>query len=213
LAEKIGPDRWATDQTRNQIIAFRLQAERALWLSQQLSRPLLEEDAGVVSAGYEGWTNFYKNGYPQYPWELWLNSRGTRHISEPPNVQWIALHPEPGVAFRATSEYQDVKPELALMVHAVGIVAYPTESNSWYLGIAGTAALNNEFGLGWGGTVILGGKALSSSLPPISIGYHFYDVDGDGHLDYNRPSIALGIDLAALLFKDQMPAGLIAPTK
>ncbi len=205
---------WLSDHTEAQIRAIRIFSERLVWLSQQVSSPLVDADVKVISTGYAAWSNYLQDGYSQFPWELAANSlidswHGPNHLSEPPNWQLVLLHPELGVSMRATREYSEVKPEVVVLVQALGFVNYPSESNNWFWGLSTTGTFNDSYGFGIGGTLLLGGKSLSSFLPPISVGIQFYDVDKDTHFDYDKPSITLGLDLAAIFFKDQIPKGLI----
>jgi len=198
---------WLTDHTDEQLANLRIAAEKMQFLSQRLGSEVNAENLAAFKVGLTGWTNYLESGYPQYPWELIVNdfAHGDS-IKSPPRVQWVILHPEVGFSFPSTT-LADAKPVTTIMFHS-GFVYYGGDARDWYLGPAVTVPFNDDYGMGYGFTLLSGGKTLSSYLPPISIGIHFYDMNDDGRIgsyDYNHPSIAVGVDLAALLFKNKLP--------
>lgn len=158
--------------------------------------PIAKEVTAFITAANESWDNYLWGGYAQFPWEVVANSWLTTSTwDSPPNWQLVLAHPEVGMLTNAIdADWADVDVEAAVLVHMAGIIVYPNESRNWYLGASGTAAYTDDWGLGIGPTVHVGGTRYAKHLPSFSLGAYWFDFDEDGSLD-SDPAIGITVDL------------------
>ncbi|MEE9367428.1 MAG: hypothetical protein V3V05_01050 [Pontiella sp.] len=189
---------WKSNLTGEQLINFLLVSERLNHLQFRLNEPLRKKDISFATERRKAWENRLFNGYSQMPWELLANgwlTRARRGINlDAPPLQAVLLHPElsVGVPVKGVAASEQT-PGWELDAHLAGIIWYPPNDRSWFIGLSGTLAYNNDLGQGWGPTIHSGG--WSKSIPTVSIGYRWFDDD--------RQAIMIGVDLFNYLGKEE----------
>jgi hypothetical protein len=172
MAATVRPVRWQINQspTTGAFIIFagpgQLEVTNAMssdqrravcWPAIGISRLMTIYEAGLRDATVEAlnrlaasWEEYVDNSYSQLPWELLVNGLSrSRRKWEPPNYQWILVHPSVGVELAGVSAKNLARVDVAV-VEGLGYLRY-FSNYTRYVGVSGVATFASDRAVAVGG--------------------------------------------------------------
>ncbi len=102
------------------------------------------------------WDNYNRNGYSQYPWELYVNGLWTlqRDSYMPPRTQWVLMHPAVAIElpWPHSSDWRRLD---VISVEPVGYLRYRNDRTT-YVGASLLVSISAAADAGFGGLAHLG---------------------------------------------------------
>lgn len=133
------------------------------------------------------WRNYLFEGYSQLPWESAFNGWVLDFDAfDPPDSQWILLHPSVGFAL-STVSLDEIQANEVLNVELLGWLRYRGARNESYLGASLTATFRDDLGPGLG--------LMAHWRQGFSVGVAWHDEDDDDHFLDEDPFIYVSFDL------------------
>lgn len=131
-------------------IDLRLRGDAFQAVFQHAIASLQDLGAESIRAADRAWQNYLFHGYSQYPWEALLNGWVVSYdVFDPPDEQWILLHPTIGVE-ASTVSLDEITADEVFNVELLGYLHYYGSDNERYLGASVAATLRSDIGPGIG---------------------------------------------------------------
>jgi hypothetical protein len=152
------------------------------------AQPGRERTASVLGHYVTLWDNFNKQGYSQYPWELFLNGLWTIKPSTlvPPRSQWVLLHPAVAIEVSAP-QIRDFRRLDIISIEPLGYLRYSSDRRS-YGGVSLLVTLSATADPGYGLLAHFGKTG--------KLGYTYHPRDVEGR---SRHGVVFSIDLYKLI--------------
>lgn len=165
---------------------LRLRAEAVRAVLQDFVEPLQGRAFDAIRRADRRWTNLLEHGYSQYPWESLFNGWVLDFDAfDPPDHQWILLHPT--IGFEAsTVSLDEITAEEVLNIELAGYVRYFGDDYESYFGGSIAATLRDDLGPGLG-LVLHWDKSFS-------LGVAWHDIDGRGGI-FDDPYVYMSFDV------------------
>jgi len=155
-------------------------------LAAQEAEPKMQQFAALKKQAMDH-ENLIRNGFPMWPWELWLNGRRLGKSDAAPlfKTQYIFFRPTAGVEINTRSR-EDADLEASLAIEPIGFIHYTDDTYSKWWGLSAVITASTGDGMGYGGLLRYGRYSAGLTL-------HKSDVEGDDvHL-------LLGVDFYDLI--------------
>lgn len=148
--------------------------------------PVQDAQLEALRAAERRWNGYLFEGYSQYPWEALFNGWVLDFSTfEPPDEQWILLHPS--IGFEAsTVSLDEIQADEVLNVELLGYLRY-FDDNQGYLGASLTVVLRDELNPGFG--------LMAHWSNEIFLGVAWHDLDDDDDYFDDDPFVLLSVDL------------------
>lgn len=129
---------------------LRLRGDAFQAVFQHAIATLQDLGAESIRAADRAWQNYLFHGYSQYPWEALFNGWVVSYdVFDPPDEQWIFLHPTLGVE-ASTVSLDEITADEVFNVELLGYLHYYGTDNERYLGASLAATLRSDIGPGIG---------------------------------------------------------------
>lgn len=152
------------------------------------AQPGRERTVNVLGHYVTLWDNFNKQGYSQYPWELFLNGLWTIKPSTlvPPQSQWILMHPAVAIEVSAP-QIRDFRRLDIISIEPLGYLRYSADRRT-YAGVSLLVTLSATADPGYGLLAHIGKTG--------KLGYTYHPRDVEGR---SRHGVVFSLDLYKLI--------------
>jgi len=152
--------------------------------------PIQNAQLNAIRDANVRWDNYMKNGYSQLPWEALLNGAVLNfHAFDPPDKQWIIVHPSLGLEF-STAAFKTTEFQEALNLEILGFIAYFGEQGKNFMGASASIMMRDDLGPGIGPVVHFAKN--------MSLGVAWHDTNDNDKLD-DPPFVFMTVDLFRFL--------------
>jgi hypothetical protein len=173
------------------MLGLRLRADTVRWLLTEFYKPVRRQHVELIHQAERRWENYLDRGFSQFPWEALFNGLVLDFPDyDPPDRQWILLHPSLGVEADISS-FDELQADESLSLEVLGFLKYRGRDYEDYFGGSLALTVRDDVGPGIG--------ALFHIQRNLNLGVSWHDVDDDDDYFDDTPSIFFSVDLFRLV--------------
>ena len=170
-----------------EMLDLRLRADAVRWLLTKFNEPIRRQHVELIHQAERRWKNYLDRGFSQFPWEALFNSLVLDFPPyDPPNHQWILLHPALGVEGDVSS-FDELRANEALSLEVIGFLKYRGDDYEDFFGGSLALTVRDDVGPGVG--------ALLHLKRNLNLGVSWHDFDDDDDYFDDTPSVFFSVDL------------------
>ncbi|HVS09365.1 MAG TPA: hypothetical protein VMS76_05770 [Planctomycetota bacterium] len=170
-----------------EMLDLRLRADTVRWLLTKFNEPIRRQHVELIHQAERRWENYLDRGFSQFPWEALFNSLVLDFPPyDPPDHQWILLHPALGVEADVSS-FDELRANEALSLEVIGFLKYRGADYEDFYGGSLALTVRDDVGPGVG--------ALLHLKRNLNLGVSWHDFDDDDDYFDDTPSVFFSVDL------------------